>query len=250
MRQKKTDGVAKGSPACRRAVLETVEALCKAGHECIEIDASMVCEATLYLTANLSSGSSYPVAAAFYCVLATIPVTQNVITRFAPLTKTIATANDVIVGIGIRTETETGTGTVAGENERTMTVTLSVTGNAQIALTATEITNAAAIVKKGGPATRKNADEIARAKTTDAGHTPVAITREAPLAVRAAAMAANITVAYQIAACQHPWESSRSCSASASPATRTFVLQDMNCTRLCRQSKPVRIALSWKTACI
>ncbi len=219
MRQKKTDGVAKGSPACRRAVLETVEALCKAGHECIEIDASMVCEATLYLTANLSSGSSYPVAAAFYCVLATIPVTQNVITRFAPLTKTIATANDVIVGIGIRTETETGTGTVAGENERTMTVTLSVTGNAQIALTATEITK-------------------------------VAITREAPLAVRAAAMAANITVAYQIAACQHPWESSRSCSASASPATRTFVLQDMNCTRLCRQSKPVRIALSWKTACI
>jgi hypothetical protein len=210
----------------------------------------MVREATLYLTANLTSGSSYPVAVAFYCVLATILVTQNVTTRFAPLTKTIATANDVIVGIGIRTETETGTGTVAEENERTMTVILSVTGNAQTVRTATEITNAAAIAKKDGPTTRKNADKIACTKTTDAGHMPVAITREAPLAVRAAAMATNVTVAYQIAACQHPWESSRSCSASASPATRTFVLQDMSCTWLCRQSKPVHIALSWKTACI
>ena len=33
------DGVAKGSPACHRAVLETVEALRKAGHECVEINA-------------------------------------------------------------------------------------------------------------------------------------------------------------------------------------------------------------------
>ena len=34
-----TDGVVKGSPACHRAVLETVEALRKAGHECVQIDA-------------------------------------------------------------------------------------------------------------------------------------------------------------------------------------------------------------------
>jgi amidase len=34
----KTDGVVKGSPACHRAVLETVEALRKVGHECVEID--------------------------------------------------------------------------------------------------------------------------------------------------------------------------------------------------------------------
>ena len=33
-----TDGAVKGSPACHRAVLETVEALRKEGHECIEID--------------------------------------------------------------------------------------------------------------------------------------------------------------------------------------------------------------------
>ena len=32
------DGVVKGSPACHRAVLETVEALRKAGHECVDID--------------------------------------------------------------------------------------------------------------------------------------------------------------------------------------------------------------------
>jgi len=31
------DGLVKGSPACHRAVLETVEALRKAGHECVEI---------------------------------------------------------------------------------------------------------------------------------------------------------------------------------------------------------------------
>ena len=33
-----TDGAVKGSPACHRAVLETVEALRKEGHECIEIE--------------------------------------------------------------------------------------------------------------------------------------------------------------------------------------------------------------------
>lgn len=32
------DGVAKGSPVCHRAVLETVKALRKAGHECVEIE--------------------------------------------------------------------------------------------------------------------------------------------------------------------------------------------------------------------
>jgi hypothetical protein len=33
------DGAVKGSPACHRAVLETVEALRKAGHKCVEIEA-------------------------------------------------------------------------------------------------------------------------------------------------------------------------------------------------------------------
>ena len=33
-----TDGMVKGSPACHRAVLETVETLRKAGHECVEMD--------------------------------------------------------------------------------------------------------------------------------------------------------------------------------------------------------------------
>ncbi|SRR6266849_8670040 len=44
-----TDGVVKGSPACHRAVLETVEALRKAGHECIEIE-SPDCAYTLTFT--------------------------------------------------------------------------------------------------------------------------------------------------------------------------------------------------------
>jgi hypothetical protein len=34
------DGVVKCSPTCHRDVLETVEALRKAGHECIEIKVS------------------------------------------------------------------------------------------------------------------------------------------------------------------------------------------------------------------
>ena len=38
MGKKFEDGVVKGSPACHRAVLETVEALRKAGHECVEIE--------------------------------------------------------------------------------------------------------------------------------------------------------------------------------------------------------------------
>jgi len=33
-----SDGYAKASPACARAVLETVEALRKEGHECVEFD--------------------------------------------------------------------------------------------------------------------------------------------------------------------------------------------------------------------
>jgi Asp-tRNA(Asn)/Glu-tRNA(Gln) amidotransferase A subunit family amidase len=33
-----TDGVVKGSPACHRAMLETVEALRKAGHKCVQIE--------------------------------------------------------------------------------------------------------------------------------------------------------------------------------------------------------------------
>jgi hypothetical protein len=97
----------------------------------------MVREGTFYLTVNLGSGSSYLVAAAFHCILTTITVTQNVIARFA---------RD------------------RGRRERED----SVTGNAQTAPTATEIANAATIEKKDGPATRKNADEIARVKTTPA----------------------------------------------------------------------------------
>ena len=33
-----TDNYIKASPACARAVLETVEALRKAGHECVEFE--------------------------------------------------------------------------------------------------------------------------------------------------------------------------------------------------------------------
>lgn len=36
--EKFIDGAVKGSPACHRAVLETVEALRKEGHECIQIE--------------------------------------------------------------------------------------------------------------------------------------------------------------------------------------------------------------------
>jgi len=177
----------------------------------------------------------------------TTTVTRNVI---APLAKTIATANEVIVGIGI--------GTVAGENERTVTATLTATGNAPIAATAkgtaigtaTEIANAAAIAKKDALATRKNADEIFRAKTTDAGHTLAAMKREAPHAVPAAAAAASVTAAHQIAARQHPWEPSRSHSANARPVAGTSMHQVTISTRLCRRSKPVRITFRSKTKCV
>ena len=36
-----TDGIVRASPACRRAVLETVEALRKAGHECVEFEPTL-----------------------------------------------------------------------------------------------------------------------------------------------------------------------------------------------------------------
>ena len=38
MRVNGTDAAVKGSPACHRAVSETVQALRAAGHECVEID--------------------------------------------------------------------------------------------------------------------------------------------------------------------------------------------------------------------
>lgn len=130
--------------------------------------------------------------------------TRNVI---APLAKTIATANEVIVGTGIGIEKET----VAGERERTASATLTATGNAQIGVTAkgtvigiaTGNANEAAIAKKDARALKKNADETSRAKTTDVAHT-AATMREAPLAVPAAAEAANVMVVLQNAAHQHP----------------------------------------------
>jgi len=52
------DGVVKGSPACHRAVLETVEALRKAGQECIEIDPPDATEALRLLT-GITSADGY-----------------------------------------------------------------------------------------------------------------------------------------------------------------------------------------------
>jgi hypothetical protein len=93
---------------------------------------------------------------------------------------------------------------------------------------------------------RKNADEIILAKTTDAGHTPMAMKREALRVVPAAAAAASVTAAHQSAARRHPWEPSRSRSANARPVVGTFMHQVTSSTRLCRRSKPVRITLGLK----
>ncbi|KAN0132779.1 Amidase signature domain containing protein [Lactarius tabidus] len=49
------DGTVKGSPACHRAVLETVEALRKAGHECFEIDSPDSAQALRLFTAITSA---------------------------------------------------------------------------------------------------------------------------------------------------------------------------------------------------
>ena len=135
-------------------------------------------------------------------VLITITATRNVI---APLAKTIATANEAIVGTGIGKET------VAGERERTASATLTATGNAQIGVTAkgtvigiaTGNANEAAIAKRDARALKKNADGTTRAKTTDVAHT-AATMRAALLAVPAAAEAANVMVALQNAAHQRP----------------------------------------------
>ncbi|THH09917.1 hypothetical protein EW145_g1672 [Phellinidium pouzarii] len=48
----------KASPACKRAVLETVEALRKQGHECIEFEPTLAREA-MYLFAALTSADGY-----------------------------------------------------------------------------------------------------------------------------------------------------------------------------------------------
>ena len=137
-------------------------------------------------------------------VLITIMATRNVI---APLAKTIATANEVIVGTGIGIGKETGT--VAGERERTASATLTATGNAQTGVTAkgtvigiaTGNANAAAFAKRVARAMKKNADEISRAKTTDVAH-QAATMREVPLVVPVAAEAANVMVVLQNAAHQ------------------------------------------------
>ncbi|KAF8630529.1 hypothetical protein AX15_002855 [Amanita polypyramis BW_CC] len=53
-----TDGFVKASPACQRAVLETVEALKRQGHECIEIEMSYVSRA-FEIFIGLSSSDGY-----------------------------------------------------------------------------------------------------------------------------------------------------------------------------------------------
>ncbi|KAI0278662.1 amidase signature domain-containing protein, partial [Russula brevipes] len=52
------DGAVKGSPACHRAVLETAEALRKAGHECVEIEPPDSAQA-LRLFTGISSADGY-----------------------------------------------------------------------------------------------------------------------------------------------------------------------------------------------
>lgn len=52
------DGVVKGSPACHRAVLETVQALRKAGHECVEIQHPDSAQA-LRLFTGITSADGY-----------------------------------------------------------------------------------------------------------------------------------------------------------------------------------------------
>jgi hypothetical protein len=137
-------------------------------------------------------------------VLITIMATRNVI---APLDKTIATANEVIVGRGKETEIGKETGTVAGERERTASATLIATGNAQTGVTAKGIVigNAVAIAKRDAHVMKKNADETSHVKMTDVAHPAAATMREVPLAVPAAAEAANVmVVVLQNAAHQRP----------------------------------------------
>ncbi|KAJ3572368.1 hypothetical protein NP233_g3128 [Leucocoprinus birnbaumii] len=54
----KFDGFVKASPACKRAVLETVEALRKEGHECVEIELPSAVEA-FSIFVGISSGDGY-----------------------------------------------------------------------------------------------------------------------------------------------------------------------------------------------
>ncbi|TDL24037.1 amidase signature enzyme [Rickenella mellea] len=55
----KTDGFVKTSPACQRAVTETVAAMQKAGHECVEIDVTAFVPDSLILFASLTSADGY-----------------------------------------------------------------------------------------------------------------------------------------------------------------------------------------------
>jgi hypothetical protein len=163
----------------------------------------------------------------------------------ALLAKTIATANEVIVGTG----KEIGTGTVDGGTETNASVSLTVIGNAQTVVAVVTakgivVLNAVVTVKKAARATKRNADGSIRAKMTDVGHTAAFRTREAHLAVPAAAAAANATVvARQNAVRPHPWGRSRSRNASARPAVGTSMHRVTNSTRRCRQNKLVRITL-------
>jgi hypothetical protein len=146
----------------------------------------------------------------------------------------------VIVG------TEKGTGTVAGETETTVTAILTVIANAQTVVTAIGIAtgsvNVVVIVMKDARASRKNAEGSSRAKTTDVGHSAARM-RGAPLVVPAAAAAASVTVARQIAAHPHLWARSRSRNGSVRQVVGTSMHLAMSSTLPCRRNKPVRIAL-------
>jgi hypothetical protein len=133
-------------------------------------------------------------------IITTTTVTRNVT---APLAKTIVTAIVIVEIGGTGIGKETGTGSVAGETEMTATDILTIE-NAQTVVTAIGSVSAVVIATMDARATRKNADGSSRAKTTDVGHT-AARTRAVPLAVLAAAVAANAnaTVAHQIAARPH-----------------------------------------------
>ncbi|EIW83689.1 amidase signature enzyme [Coniophora puteana RWD-64-598 SS2] len=55
----KTDGLATSSPACQRAVQETVDALQREGHECIEFDVKPLALEILRVFAGLATSDSY-----------------------------------------------------------------------------------------------------------------------------------------------------------------------------------------------
>jgi hypothetical protein len=160
----------------------------------------------------------------------------------ALLVKTIATANEVIVGKETETGKEIGTGIAEGEIARTATATpTGATAKGTVIAIATGTVNVLATGRKDARAMRKNAGE-SRVKTTAGVHR--ATRRAAPRAVRAAVAVASVMAVRLIVALPHPWVPSCSRSASARQAVGTSMLRATSSTRLCRQSKPVRTALA------